>query len=164
MKELAARPERIIRALGLSPAPISTPDLVRLLAEGISPNLTALSWYGQILRRFEEKGLAVRAGKTPGGWQQPPAVTWRITDAGRQWIADRDAAPAMIAAAKSEAERAEAEARQAQTARAEALAEARATTRGRGTPRAERILVAGGLRVMGCTLRRSGTSSASPGR
>ncbi len=33
------------------------------------------------------KGLFVRAGKTPGAWQNPPKYLWDITDAGRDRLA-----------------------------------------------------------------------------
>jgi Helix-turn-helix domain len=149
------RPARIMRALSSSAAPLSTPDLVRLLDEGISPNQQALTWYGQILRSYAETGRVTRYGRTPGAWQRAPAETWRITEAGRRWLAGYDAEPAKAAAAKAEAEQAATEAQRAATARTALLEQARALY-GRATPRASRAQAAHKLRNAGCTLEEVG--------
>jgi len=80
------RPVRILRALADSPVPLSTPELVRLLDEGIG-HVRALNWYGDILRGFAAKGRVTRAGRTPGGWQRPPGQEWAVTEQGREWLA-----------------------------------------------------------------------------
>jgi uncharacterized protein (DUF433 family) len=38
---------------------------------------------GEVLRRAEAAGWVARAGTAPGGWRQPPAVIWAITESGR---------------------------------------------------------------------------------
>lgn len=140
------RRERIMRALAASSGPLSTPDLVRLADEGNHNYYWTLSWYGQLLRAFEQAGRVTRAGKTAGAWQRGPAFRWAITDEGRAWLAGIDAAIARAEAARDAVLLAAA----AKRRRAEKLAEA-AALYDRSTPRSIRVRVARELKDAGCT-------------
>jgi hypothetical protein len=140
---------RLFRALAQNPEPLSTPQLVSLLAEP-GPRQRLLARYSPILREEEQAGRVERAGRTPGGpgRRGRSALRWDITNAGRAWLARHDKAQALAAAAAQEAQRSAAE-------RDRALAEARASF-GRQTWRFERKRVAHQLRDLGCTLEEIG--------
>jgi hypothetical protein len=140
------RPARLLRALAQSPGPLSTPDLARLLAEP-GRRRRLLSAYDHTLRRHEQAGHVERAGRERKG-RGRPAILWRITSAGRDWLDDHDKAPDLAAAAAAKARRAAAE-------RDHALDEARVTFN-RQTPRISRKHAAHQLRELGCTLDQIG--------
>jgi hypothetical protein len=141
-----ARPVRLLKALAQNPEPLSTPALASLLAEP-GRRLSLLASYDWALRRQEQAGYVEQAGHVTTG-RGRPAITWRITTAGRGWLEEHDKAPALAAAAAAQARRAAAE-------RDEALDEARATFN-RQTPRISRKRVAHQLRDLGCTLDQIG--------
>ena len=82
------RVARLLRALADSPEPMSTRQLVDVLAEGIKDAQRALTLYGNALRRQELKGHVVFAGYRNG-----QAALWCITDPGRGQLARWEAAP-----------------------------------------------------------------------
>jgi len=141
------RPARLLRALAHNPEPLSAPALASLLAEPGQRRRLLLSAYDRALRRHEHAGHVERAGRERKG-RGRPAITWRITTAGRRWLDDHDQAPALAAAAAAAAQRAAAE-------RDQALDEARATFT-RQTPRISRKRAAHQLRELGCTLDQIG--------
>lgn len=130
---------------------MSTPGLVALLAEGITPNQRALTFYGQILRLFEARGRVERGPWVASSSQNIPSVTWAITSAGRDWLAACDAAPVAAKTRRLESAAQAAARRDAAAARAAKLAEA-AALYGRDTPVSVRRLVVRELREAGCTL------------
>jgi DNA-binding PadR family transcriptional regulator len=143
------RPIRLLRALAQHPEPLSAPALASLLAEPVRRR-GLLPSYDHILRRHEKAGRIERAGRLPQR-RGRPATTWRITPAGRSWLDELDQAPALAAAAASEARRRAGQAERAATEQAQALDEARATFN-RETPRVSRKRAAQQLRDLGCTL------------
>jgi len=147
-----ARPGRILRALAEAPAGLSTPQLVEKLGERSAPNQQVmLSWYGEILRKREQRGEVARAGTVPGRWQQGPAVRWAITDAGRARLAEMEAGPgrARIAAERKAAQAAE---RARLLAHRERLLADADRDYGAGVTAAERRRIVPALRAAGCTL------------
>ncbi len=79
---------RLLRALAQNPEPLSAPALASLLAEpGRRRGL--LSAYDRVLRRHEQAGHVERTGQERKG-RGRPAITWRITTAGRGWLDDHD--------------------------------------------------------------------------
>jgi hypothetical protein len=140
------RPVRLLKALAQNPEPLSTPALASLLAEP-GRRQALLTSYDWALRRQEQAGYVEQAGHVTNR-RGRPAITWRITTAGRGWLEEHDKAPALAAAAAAQARRAAAE-------RDEALDEARATFN-RQTPRISRKRVAHHLRDLGCTLDQIG--------
>ena len=140
------RPARLLRALAQNPEPLSAPALASLLAEP-GRRRRLLSAYDQALRRHEKAGHVERAGRERKG-RGRPAIIWRITPAGRDWLDGHDRAPALAAAAAAQARRAAAE-------RDRALDEARATF-DLQTPRISRKRAAHQLRELGCTLDQIG--------
>jgi DNA-binding PadR family transcriptional regulator len=88
------RVARILRVLAASPVPMSTPQILAAVAEGIGTGQRALTWYGNALRRLEMKGYVAFAGWTGGDGQRGPAARWSITDAGRGQLARWEAAAA----------------------------------------------------------------------
>lgn len=155
-RDAADRPARILRALADARAPLSTPELVDLLAEGIPVRARALSRYGQVLRALTATGMAVQAGRTPGAWQRAPAVTWGITGQGRAWLAGHEAGLARADAARPETARLEEEIRRASAER-DALLERAREAYGRHTPPDSRARAAAVLSGYGCSLREIGT-------
>ena len=140
------RPARLLRALAQNPEPLSTPTLASLLAEP-GRRRRLLSAYDKALRRHEQAGHVEQAGRERKGHGRP-AIIWRITPAGRNWLDDHDNAPALAAAAAAQARRAAAE-------RNHALDDARATF-DLQTPRISRKRAAHQLRELGCTLDQIG--------
>ena len=147
------RPARLLRALAQNPEPLSTPTLASLLAEP-GRRRRLLSAYDHILRRHEQAGHVERAGRERKG-RGRPAIVWRITTAGRDWLDEHDKAPDLAAAATAEAQRKTEQARRAAAERDHALDEARATFT-RQTPRISRKRAAHQLRELGCTLDQIG--------
>ena len=84
-----------------------------------------------------------------------PAIIWRITTAGRDWLDDHDTARALAAAAAAQAQRQTEQAQRTATERNHALDQARATF-SRETPRISRKRAAQQLRDLGCTLDQIG--------
>ena len=140
------RPARLLRALAQNPGPLSTPALAGLLAEPGRRRIL-LSAYDQALHRHEKAGHVERAGRERKG-RGRPAITWRITTTGRDWLEDHDNAPARAAAAAAQAQH-------AATQRDQALNQARATF-SRQTPRTDRKRAAHQLRELGATLDQIG--------
>lgn len=89
-----AGPDRPHRALALladaGETGLTTPELI--VAAGETGN-KALSWYGSILREAEQRGWVERTGLRPqSGIRKVRAVQWRITDGGRERLAEYDRA------------------------------------------------------------------------
>ena len=147
------RPARLLRALAQNPEPLSAPALASLLAEP-GQRRRLLSSYDRALHRHEQAGHVERAGRERKG-RGRPAIIWRITTAGRDWLDEHDKAPALAAAAAAEAQRKTEQAQRTATERDHALDEARATFN-RQTPRISRKRAAHQLRELGCTLDQIG--------
>ena len=147
------RGARLLKALAQNPEPLSTPALAGLLAES-GQRRRLLSAYDRALHQHEQAGHVERAGHAPKG-RGRPAIIWRITSAGRDWLDDYDKAPALAAAAAAEAQRKTEQAQRTATERDHALDEARATFN-RQTPRTSRKSAAHRLRDLGCTLDQIG--------
>ena len=113
-----------------------------------------LASYDRTLRRHEQAGHVEQAGHATNGPGRP-AIIWRITTAGRDWLDEHDKAPALAAAAAAEAQRKTEQAQRTATERDHALDEARATFN-RQTPRIIRKRAAHQLRDLGCTLDQIG--------
>lgn len=79
------RARRALALLAGHPGGLSTPLLAQL--GGDPPGRRGQSLTGTALRYAEAAGWVRRAGKTPGGHQQGPAVIWDITGAGREALA-----------------------------------------------------------------------------
>lgn len=90
----ASRTMRVIILLAESTGPLSVPQLIALLGEdhGPRPRRHVANVYSQTLCKHERKGRVARAGHVPTGHTGPPAVLWRITDAGRAWLAEKEKA------------------------------------------------------------------------
>ena len=140
------RPARLLRELAQSPEPLSALALASLLAEP-GRRRRLLASYDRALHRHEKAGHVERAGHTTKGHGRP-AIIWRITPAGHDWLNEHDQAPALAAAAAAQAQR-------TATERDRALDQARATFN-RQTPRISRKRVAHQLRELGCTLDQIG--------
>jgi hypothetical protein len=71
----------------------------RQLAElhGETASQQTLTKYGSVLRAARDNGHVEQAGTTPVAWQQPPAIVYRITDAGREALAAASAPPKTMA-------------------------------------------------------------------
>ena len=147
------RAVRLLKALAQDPEPLSTPALASLLAES-GQRRRLLSSYDRALHRHERAGHVERVGHAPKG-RGRPAIIWRITSAGRDWLDDHDKAPSLAAAAAAEARRKTEQAQRTATERDHALDEARATFN-RQTPRLGRKRAAQQLRDLGCTLDQIG--------
>ena len=147
------RATRLLKALAQNPEPLSTPALASLLAES-GQRRRLLSSYDRTLHQHEQAGHVERAGHAPKG-RGRPAIIWRITSAGRDWLDDHDKAPSLAAAAAAEAQRKTEQAQRTATERDHALDEARATFN-RQTPRIGRKRAAHRLRDLGCTLDQIG--------
>ena len=147
------RAVRLLKALAQDPEPLSTPALASLLAES-GQRRRLLSSYDRALHRHERAGHVERAGHAPKG-RGRPAIIWRITSAGRDWLDDHDKAPSLAAAAAAEARRKTEQAQRTATERSHALDQARATF-SRETPRISRKRAAQQLRDLGCTLDQIG--------
>ena len=143
------RPARLLRELAQNPEPLSALALASLLAEP-GRRRRLLASYDRALHRHEQAGHVERAGHATKG-RGRPAITWRITTAGRDWLNEHDRAPALAAAAAAATEQAQRTA----TERDRALDQARATFN-RQTPRISRKRVAHQLRELGCTLDQIG--------
>lgn len=142
---------RILYALRDAPDGLTAPDLIERLGEGIE-HFSALRAYGNDLRRRERKGHVERAGQIPGAYHNVPTTVWRLTGAGRDYLAYLDAAPER----EADAQRAATELAEAAIVRAHALTRAAATYGGRQVPRAERRKAAAELRSLGCMLEEIG--------
>ena len=140
------RSARLLRALAQNPEPLSTPALASLLAEP-GQRQRLLASYDRVLRQHEHAGHVEQVGHVTNGPGRP-AIIWRITTAGRDWLDDHDKAPAL-------AQRKTEQARRTATERDHALEEARATFN-RQTPRISRKRAAHQLRDLGCTLDQIG--------
>ncbi len=140
------RSARLLRALAQNPEPLSTPTLASLLAEP-GQRQRLLASYDRALRQHEHAGHVEQAGHVTNGPGRP-AIIWRITTAGRDWLDDHDKAPAL-------AQRKTEQARRTASERDHALEEARATFN-RQTPRISRKRAAHQLRDLGCTLDQIG--------
>lgn len=68
----------------------TTPQIVE--AAGELGRKSAMSWYGNNLRKAEKRGWVVRTGQEHGGWQQGRPVRWMITEAGQKRLAEYEAA------------------------------------------------------------------------
>ena len=147
------RAARLLKALAQNPEPLSTPALASLLAES-GQRRRLLSTYDRALHRHEQAGHVERAGRERKG-RGRPAIIWRITRAGRDWLDEHDKAPDLAAAAAAEAQRKTEQAQRTATERDHALDEARATFN-RQTPRTSRKRAAHRLRDLGCTLDQIG--------
>ena len=151
---LSLRPARIMRLLTAHPEGLSTPQMVDALAEGIQSRQQALSWYGAILCRFEDAGRLERAGMTAGAGKRGPAVIWRLTSAGHQWLRDTSE-KALLPSGQERQEQHRAEREE------HALRIAAALERARSLPaasRAQRAEIARELRGMGCSLAQIGSA------
>jgi DNA-binding PadR family transcriptional regulator len=140
------RPARLLKVLAQNPEPLSTPALASLLAEP-GQRRRILATYDRALHQHEQAGHVERVGRVPHR-RGRPAIIWRITAAGRDWLGEHDKAPALAAAAAEEAQR-------TATERDQALDQARATF-SRQTPRVSRKRAAHKLRELGCTLDQIG--------
>ena len=148
------RSVRLLKALAQNPEPLSTPTLASLLAEP-GQRQRLLASYDRALRQHQQAGHVEQAGHATNGPGRP-AIIWRITTAGRDWLEDHDKAPALVAAAAAAAaQRKTEQARRTATERDHALEEARATFN-RQTPRISRKRAAHQLRDLGCTLDQIG--------
>ena len=147
------RPARLLRALAQNPEPLSAPVLASLLAEP-GRRRRLLATYDRILHRHEQAGHVERAGRVPKR-RGRPAIIWRITPAGHDWLEEHDQAPALAAATAAQAQRKAEQAQHAATERDRALGQAR-TTFNRQTPRISRKRAAHQLRDLGCTLDQIG--------
>ncbi len=147
------RPARLLTALAQNPEPLSTPDLASLLADP-GQRRRLLASYDRTLRRHEQAGHVEQAGHATNGPGRP-AIIWRITTAGRDWLDEHDKAPALAAATAAEAQRRTEQAQRTATERDRALDEARATF-ALQTPRIIRKRAAHRLRELGCTLDQIG--------
>ena len=147
------RAARLLKALAQNPEPLSTPALASLLAES-GQRRRLLSTYDRALHQHEKAGHVERAGRERKG-RGRPAIIWRITSAGRDWLDEHDKAPDLAAAAAAEAQRKTEQAQRTATERDQALDEARATFN-RQTPRTSRKRAAHRLRDLGCTLDQIG--------
>ncbi len=143
------RPARLLRELAQNPEPLSALALASLLAEP-GRRRRLLASYDRALHRHEQAGHVERAGHATKG-RGRPAIIWRITTAGRDWLNEHDRAPALAAAAAAATEQAQRTA----TERDRTLDQARATFN-RQTPRISRKRVAHQLRELGCTLDQIG--------
>ena len=135
------------------PKPLSALALADLLAEP-GRRRRLLASYDRALHRHEQAGHVERAGHATKG-RGRPAIIWRITTAGRDWLNEHDRAPALAAAAAAHAQRQTEQAQRTATERDRALDQARATFN-RQTPRISRKRVAHQLRELGCTLDQIG--------
>ena len=146
----AANSKNTVRAApagpGAEPGPLSTPTLASLLAEP-GQRQRLLASYDRALRQHEHAGHVEQAGHATNGPGRP-AIIWRITTAGRDWLDDHDNAPAL-------AQRKTEQARRTASERDHALEQARATFN-RQTPRISRKRAAHQLRDLGCTLDQIG--------
>jgi DNA-binding PadR family transcriptional regulator len=140
------RPARLLRELAQNPEPLSALALASLLAEP-GRRRRLLASYDRALRRHEQAGRVERTGHATKG-RGRPAIIWRITPAGHDWLNEHDQAPALAAAAAAHAQR-------AITERDRALDRARASF-DRQTPRISRKRAAHQLRELGCTLDQIG--------
>ena len=111
------------------------------------------------LHRHEQAGHVERAGHTTKG-RGRPAIIWRITPAGHDWLNEHDQAPALAAAAAAQAQCKTEQAQRTATERDRALDQARATFN-RQTPRISRKRAAHQLRELGSPSTRSAPSSTS---
>jgi hypothetical protein len=154
-----AGPDRPRRALALladaGETGLTTPELMRAAGEiGTRP----LRWFGSIMRDAERRGWAERTGVlSTGAWQQGRAVQWRITEAGRERLADYDRARSVPTTRQVAAERREAVA-EAESHRALAIALAQAIIDDRpDLTDDQRLRIVRDLRAEGCLLREIGT-------
>ena len=147
------RPARLLRELAQSPEPLSALALASLLAEP-GRRRRLLASYDRALHRHEQAGHVERAGHTTKG-RGRPAIIWRITPAGHDWLNEHDQAPALAAAAAAQAQCKTEQAQRTATERDRALDQARATFN-RQTPRISRKRAAHQLRELGCTLDQIG--------
>jgi hypothetical protein len=138
------RPARLLRELAQNPEPLSALALASLLAEP-GRRRRLLASYDRALRRHEQAGRVERTGHATKG-RGRPAIIWRITPAGHDWLNEHDQAPALAAAAAAQ---------RAVTERDRALDRARASF-DRQTPRISRKRAAHQLRELGCTLDQIG--------
>jgi hypothetical protein len=77
---------RVLRILAEAQQPMSTMDLAATGGEQFRDRHAAACAYMNALRTLEADGRVVRAGRTPGGRRQGPAVLWQITGCGRAWL------------------------------------------------------------------------------
>jgi hypothetical protein len=138
------RPARLLRELAQNPEPLSALALASLLAEP-GRRRRLLASYDRALHRHEQAGRVERTGHATKG-RGRPAIIWRITPAGHDWLNEHDQAPALAAAAAAQ---------RAVTERDRALDQARASF-DRQTPRISRKRAAHQLRELGCTLDQIG--------
>ena len=138
------RPARLLRELAQNPEPLSALALASLLAEP-DRRRRLLASYDRALHRHEQAGRVERTGHATKG-RGRPAIIWRITPAGHDWLNEHDQAPALAAAAAAQ---------RAVTERDRALDQARASF-DRQTPRISRKRAAHQLRELGCSLDQIG--------
>jgi hypothetical protein len=149
------RPARLLKVLAQNPEPLSTPALASFLAEP-GQRQRLLATYDRTLRQHEQAGrVPHRRGR--------PAIIWRITAAGRDWLSEHDKASALAAASATAAQRRTEQAQRTATERDQALGQARGTFSPE-TPRISRKRTAHKLRELGCTSIRSARSSTSAER
>ena len=148
-KPACAAPQRTGPEPGttLSPRPGQPPSRTRRRRR-------LLASYDRALHRHEQAGHVERAGHATKGHGRP-AIIWRITPAGHDWLNEHDQAPALAAAAAAQAQCKTEQAQRTATERDRALDQARATFN-RQTPRISRKRAAHQLRELGCTFDQIG--------